>query len=45
MHSVDCIEDNSKSGVKFWGVIADSYNSTPEEWYNNQIGALVQSNL
>jgi hypothetical protein len=28
MHSVDCIEGNSKSGVKFWGVIADSYNNT-----------------
>jgi hypothetical protein len=31
MHSVDCIEDNSKSGVKFWGAIADSYNSTTEK--------------
>jgi hypothetical protein len=30
MHSVDCIEGNSKSKVKFWGVIADSYNSTTE---------------
>jgi hypothetical protein len=28
MHSVDCIERNIKSGVKFWGVIANSYNST-----------------
>jgi hypothetical protein len=27
MHYVDCIEVNSKSGVKFWGVIADSYNN------------------
>jgi hypothetical protein len=30
MHSVDCIEGNSKSGVKFWSAIADSYNSTTE---------------
>jgi hypothetical protein len=30
MHSVDCIEGNSKSGVKFWGAIADFYNSTTE---------------
>jgi hypothetical protein len=30
MHSVYCIEGNSKSGVKFWGVIADSYNNTTE---------------
>jgi hypothetical protein len=30
MYSVDCIEGNSKSEVKFWGVIADSYNSTTE---------------
>jgi hypothetical protein len=30
MHSVDCIEGNSKSGVKFWGAIADSYNNTTE---------------
>jgi hypothetical protein len=30
MHFVDCIEYNSKSGVKFWGVIADSYNSTTQ---------------
>jgi hypothetical protein len=28
MHSVDCIEGNSKFGMKFWGAIADSYNST-----------------
>jgi hypothetical protein len=28
MHSVDCIEDNAKPGAKFWGVIAESYNST-----------------
>jgi hypothetical protein len=31
MHSVYCIEVNSKSGVEFWGVIADSYNSTTEQ--------------
>jgi hypothetical protein len=30
MHSVDCIEGNSKSRVKFCGDIADSYNSTTE---------------
>jgi hypothetical protein len=32
MHSVDCIECNFKSGVKFWGVIVDSYNSTIEAY-------------
>jgi hypothetical protein len=31
MHSVDCIEGNSKSEVKFWGVIADSYNNNNAE--------------
>jgi hypothetical protein len=31
MHSVDCIEGNSKSGVKFCGVIADSYNNNNAE--------------
>jgi hypothetical protein len=31
MHSIDCIEGNFKSRMKFWGVIADSYNSTIEE--------------
>jgi hypothetical protein len=30
MHSVDCIEGNFKSGAKFWGVIADSYNNTTD---------------
>jgi hypothetical protein len=30
MHFIDCIKINSKSGVKFWGVIADSYNSTTD---------------
>jgi hypothetical protein len=30
MHSIDCIEVNSKSGVKFWGAIADSYNNNTE---------------
>jgi hypothetical protein len=30
MYFVDCIEDNFKSRVKFWGAIADSYNSTIE---------------
>jgi hypothetical protein len=28
---VDCIKSNSKSRVKFWGAIADSYNSTTDE--------------
>jgi hypothetical protein len=28
MHSIDCIEGNSKSGEKFWGAITDSYNIT-----------------
>jgi hypothetical protein len=32
MHYIDCIEGNSKSGVNFWGVIADSYNSTTEAY-------------
>jgi hypothetical protein len=35
MHSVDCIEGNSKSEVKFWCVIVDSYNSTTEKHYNH----------
>jgi hypothetical protein len=30
MHSVDCIDDNDKPGVKFWGAITDTYNSTTE---------------
>jgi hypothetical protein len=30
MHFVDCIEGNTKPGVKFSGAIADSYNSTTE---------------
>jgi hypothetical protein len=30
MHSVDCIEDNTKPGAKLWGVIGDSYNSTTD---------------
>jgi hypothetical protein len=30
MHSIDCIEGNSKYGVKFWGAIADSNNNTTE---------------
>jgi hypothetical protein len=32
MHSVDCIEGNFKFGVKFWGVIIDSYNNTTEAY-------------
>jgi hypothetical protein len=35
MYSVDCIEGNSKSGVKFWGVIADSYNNTIEAHHHH----------
>ena len=35
MHSVDCIEGNSKSGVKFWGAIADSYNNTTEAHHHH----------
>jgi hypothetical protein len=30
MHSVDCNEGNAKHGMKFWGAIADSYNSTTD---------------
>jgi hypothetical protein len=30
MHFVDCIEGNAKPRVKFWGVIADTYNSTTD---------------
>jgi hypothetical protein len=30
MHSVNCIEGNTKSRAKFWGVIANSYNSTTD---------------
>jgi hypothetical protein len=30
MHFMDCIEGNTKPGAKFWGVIADSYNSTTD---------------
>jgi hypothetical protein len=37
MHSVDCIEGNAKSKVKFWGVIADSYNSTIEKHCNRTV--------
>jgi hypothetical protein len=33
MHSVNCIEGNSKSEVKFWGVIADSYNNTTDAYH------------
>jgi hypothetical protein len=35
MHSVDCIEGNSKSGVKSWGDIADSYNNTTEAHHHH----------
>jgi hypothetical protein len=37
MHSIDCIECNSKSGVKFWGAIADSYNSTTEAYHHRTV--------
>jgi hypothetical protein len=30
MLSVDCIKGNAKPGVKFWGVVTDSYNSTTD---------------
>jgi hypothetical protein len=30
MHSVYCIEGNSKSRVKFWGVVANFYNNNTE---------------
>jgi hypothetical protein len=36
MHSVDCIEGNSKSKVKFWGVIADSYNNNNTEVHHHR---------
>jgi hypothetical protein len=35
MHSVDCIEGNFKSGVKFSSVIADSYNNTTEVYHHS----------
>jgi hypothetical protein len=37
MHSVNCIEGNSKSGVKLWGVIANSYNNTTEKHYHRTV--------
>jgi hypothetical protein len=37
MHYIDCIEGNSKSGVNFWGVIADSYNSTTEAYRHRTV--------
>jgi hypothetical protein len=30
MHFMDCIEGNAKPGVKFWGAIANTHNSTTE---------------
>jgi hypothetical protein len=30
MYSLNCIEDNAKSGVKFYGDIANTYNNTIE---------------
>jgi hypothetical protein len=30
MHSVDPIEGNAKPGARFWGAIADTYNTTTE---------------
>jgi hypothetical protein len=35
--ALDCIEDNFKSGVKFWGAIADSYNNTIEAHRHHSI--------
>jgi hypothetical protein len=37
MHSIDCIEGNFKSGVKFYGAIADSYNNTTEEQHHRTV--------
>jgi hypothetical protein len=37
MHSVNCIKGNSKSRVKFWGVIADSYNSTTKAHHHRAV--------
>jgi hypothetical protein len=34
MYSVNCIEGNFKSEVKFYGAIANSYNSTTEEQHH-----------
>jgi hypothetical protein len=42
MHSVDCIEGNSKSGVKFWGAIADSYNNTTEAYRHHTVKNLKE---
>jgi hypothetical protein len=30
VHYMDCINGNAKPGVKFWGAIADTYNSTTD---------------
>jgi hypothetical protein len=30
MHSVDCIEGNAKSGIKFLGAIVESYNNNTD---------------
>jgi hypothetical protein len=37
MHFVDCIEGNFKSRVKFWGAIADCYNSTTEAYHHRTV--------
>jgi hypothetical protein len=37
MHSIDCMKGNSKSGVKFWGVIADSYNNITEAHHHRTV--------
>jgi hypothetical protein len=37
MHFVDCIEGNSKSGVKFCGAIADSYNSATKVHHHRTV--------
>jgi hypothetical protein len=30
MHSIDCIDGNSKSGATFWGQISETYNATTD---------------
>jgi hypothetical protein len=37
MHSVNCIEDNSKSGIKFWGAITDSYNNNTKMHHHHTV--------
>jgi hypothetical protein len=37
MYFIYCIEVNSKFGVKFWGAIADFYNSTIEVYRHHTV--------